>query len=109
MSIRVYVPCDSGALSVGAEKVADLIRIEAARRQADIQLVRNGSRGLYWLEPMVEVETPAGRGQGARVVETRTERSAHALFTSYLRENDVDDPALVALFDELYDEATVAS
>ena len=61
MSIRVYVPCDSGALSVGAEKVADLIRVEAARRQADIHLVRNGSRGLYWLEPMVEVETPAGR------------------------------------------------
>ena len=24
-------------------------------------MVRNGSRGLYWLEPLVEVETPAGR------------------------------------------------
>lgn len=56
----------------------------------------------------VVLEAPAGRGQGERVVEARAERSAHALFTAYLRENDVDDPALVALFDELYDEAVVS-
>jgi exonuclease SbcD len=54
----------------------------------------------------VVLETPDGRGQGERAAESRTERSAHALFTAYLNENDVDDPALVALFDELYDEAT---
>lgn len=58
---RVYVPRDSGALSVGAEAVASAIRTEAARRQVAIELVRNGSRGLYWLEPFVEVETPVGR------------------------------------------------
>ena len=61
MSVRVYVPRDSSALSVGAEEVANAIAFEAARRNADIALVRNGSRGLYWLEPMVEVETPSGR------------------------------------------------
>ncbi|HWU83525.1 MAG TPA: NADH-quinone oxidoreductase subunit NuoF [Methylophilaceae bacterium] len=61
MSILVYVPCDSGALSVGAERVADLIQVEVARRRVDVQIVRNGSRGLYWLETLVEVETPAGR------------------------------------------------
>ncbi|MFZ4499696.1 MAG: formate dehydrogenase, partial [Burkholderiales bacterium] len=61
MSTTVYVPCDSSALSLGAEKTAQAIATEAARRGADIKLVRNGSRGLFWLEPMVEVETPAGR------------------------------------------------
>lgn len=61
MSTTVYVPCDSSALSLGAEKTAQAIAAEAARRGADIRLVRNGSRGLFWLEPMVEVETPAGR------------------------------------------------
>jgi formate dehydrogenase iron-sulfur subunit len=61
MSVRVYVPRDSSALSVGAESVARAIIAEAARRKADVQLVRNGSRGLYWLEPLVEVETPQGR------------------------------------------------
>jgi exonuclease SbcD len=55
----------------------------------------------------VVLESPTGRGNGERVVEPRTERSAHALFTAYLQENDVDDPALVALFDELYAEAAV--
>jgi formate dehydrogenase iron-sulfur subunit len=61
MSFTVYVPCDSSALSLGAEKTAAAIAAEAVRRGADIKLVRNGSRGLFWLEPMVEVETPAGR------------------------------------------------
>ncbi len=61
MSIRVFVPRDSSALSVGAEAVARTIAAEAAMRGVAVTLVRNGSRGLYWLEPMVEVATPAGR------------------------------------------------
>src|ERR1700685_1416518 len=61
MSTVVYVPRDSGAVSVGAEDVAAAIAHEAKRRALDLRIVRNGSRGLYWLEPMVEVVTPAGR------------------------------------------------
>lgn len=61
MSITVYVPRDASALSLGAEDVAHAIAIEASTRKLDVRIVRNGSRGLYWLEPMVEVQTPAGR------------------------------------------------
>jgi formate dehydrogenase iron-sulfur subunit len=61
MSITVYVPIDAGALSLGAEAVATAIAAEATQRGLDIRVVRNGSRGLYWLEPMVEVATPEGR------------------------------------------------
>ncbi|MGH8011691.1 MAG: formate dehydrogenase beta subunit [Candidatus Binataceae bacterium] len=61
MSVTVYVPRDSSALSLGAETIAGTITAEAKRRGVDIRLVRNGSRGLYWLEPMVEVETAGGR------------------------------------------------
>jgi len=61
MSTRIYVPCDSAALAVGADGVAARIAAEAARRGLDIQIVRNGTRGLLWLEPLVEVETPQGR------------------------------------------------
>ncbi|NEV63914.1 formate dehydrogenase beta subunit [Thiorhodococcus minor] len=61
MSMRLFVPCDSSALSVGADAVARAIQAEAERRGDAVELVRNGSRGLMWLEPMVEVETPAGR------------------------------------------------
>ncbi len=61
MSIKVYVPRDSSALSLGAENTAKAIVAEAAKRGVDISLVRNGSRGLFWLEPLVEVETAKGR------------------------------------------------
>jgi formate dehydrogenase iron-sulfur subunit len=58
---RVFIPRDSSALSLGAESVASAVAVEAARRKADVTIVRNGSRGLYWLEPMIEVETVQGR------------------------------------------------
>ncbi len=61
MSATVYVPRDSSALSLGAGRVADAIVAEAGRRKIDLRLVRNGSRGMFWLEPMVEVETARGR------------------------------------------------
>ncbi len=61
MTTKIYIPKDSSALSMGAEKVAFEIAKEAAKRQLQIEIIRNGSRGLYWLETMVEVATPAGR------------------------------------------------
>jgi formate dehydrogenase iron-sulfur subunit len=61
MSILVYVPRDSSALSLGADRVAKAIAKEAASRQQEVTIIRNGSRGMFWLEPMVEVATPAGR------------------------------------------------
>ena len=61
MTVRVYVPGDAGATSVGADEVARAIAHEGSRRGAALDLVRNGSRGAYWLEPLVEIATPAGR------------------------------------------------
>jgi len=59
--VRVFVPRDSCALSVGANAVADTIAAEAARRGSAVQIVRNGSRGMLWLETLVEVQTAQGR------------------------------------------------
>lgn len=61
MSFIVYVPRDASALSLGAERVADAIAAEATRRGLEVTIVRNGSRGMFWLEPLVEVVTPEGR------------------------------------------------
>ena len=61
MSIRVYVPCDTTAVSIGADKVAQALSEQAAQHKLDLQLIRNGSRGMFWLEPLVEVETAQGR------------------------------------------------
>jgi formate dehydrogenase iron-sulfur subunit len=52
---RVFVPGDAAALSVDADEVA------AAFEAAGQPVVRNGSRGMLWLEPLVEIETPTGR------------------------------------------------
>jgi formate dehydrogenase iron-sulfur subunit len=60
-AVKIYVSCDSAARSVGADETAQAFVAEAARRRVDIQLVRNGSRGLLWLEPLIEVATPTGR------------------------------------------------
>jgi formate dehydrogenase iron-sulfur subunit len=61
MTTTVYVPRDAAARSVGADDVAARIASVAAARGAAIDIVRNGSRGLFWLEPMVEVMTIQGR------------------------------------------------
>jgi formate dehydrogenase iron-sulfur subunit len=61
MTIKVCVPRDAAALSLGADATAAAIAAAAKQRGQAIQLVRTSSRGLFWLEPFVEVETPAGR------------------------------------------------
>lgn len=61
MSIKIFIPRDSAALALGADEVAQAIVVEAKQRGLAIELVRNGSRGLFWLEPLVEVKTDAGR------------------------------------------------
>ena len=61
MSFTIYIPCDSSAISLGANRIATAIAKEAEKRGIVIQLIRNGSRGLFWLEPLVEVETEKGR------------------------------------------------
>ena len=58
---RIYVPRDSAARSVGADEVARAVENECGVRGINVEIVRNGSRGLLWLEPLVEVETSRGR------------------------------------------------
>jgi formate dehydrogenase iron-sulfur subunit len=61
MKAVVWVPNDSAAVSVGATDVAQAIELESKKRGLDVTVKRNGSRGLFYLEPLVEVETPEGR------------------------------------------------
>ena len=61
MTSRIYIPRDSTAIALGADKVALAIDEDARAAGADIEIIRTGSRGLYWLEPLVELATTAGR------------------------------------------------
>lgn len=57
----VYVPRDAAARSVGADEVAQQLELAPIEGGFGVDVVRNGSRGLLWLEPLVEVVTPEGR------------------------------------------------
>jgi formate dehydrogenase iron-sulfur subunit len=59
--MKIYVPRDAAAKALGADEVAAAVQAEAAQRGLEVALVRNGSRGMVWLEPLLEVETPDGR------------------------------------------------
>jgi formate dehydrogenase iron-sulfur subunit len=61
VTARVYISRDSGALCVGVEEVARALFKATEKRGLDVTIVRTGSRGMYWLEPLVEVERPEGR------------------------------------------------
>src|SRR5882757_5060338 len=60
-AVTVYVPRDAAALSIGAGEVAAAIAKESSARGIELKLIRNGSRGACWLEPLVEVVTANGR------------------------------------------------
>ncbi len=61
MMARLFVPRDAVALASGADPLAETLAREAVRRGAAVEIVRTGSRGMAWLEPLLEVETDAGR------------------------------------------------
>ena len=87
MTLRFYIPRDAGAVAVGADDVARALQKIAAERKTEIELIRTGSRGLYWLEPMVEVATAEGRvafgpvtvADVGSVLEAASSNGAHSL------------------------------
>ncbi|EGP08578.1 NAD-dependent formate dehydrogenase beta subunit [Bradyrhizobiaceae bacterium SG-6C] len=87
MTLRFYVSRDAGAVAVGADEVALALETLAADRNVAVEIVRTGSRGLYWLEPMIEVATAQGRiafgpvtvEDVASVLEAVSSNSAHPL------------------------------
>ena len=97
MSVTLYVPGDSSAVSLGADDVAHRIEAEAMRRKADIKIVRNGSRGLFWLEPMVEVATAQGRIAYGPV----TAGDVEGLFAGGLLKGDKNHPLYLGKPEEI--------
>ncbi|WP_325436884.1 NADH-quinone oxidoreductase subunit NuoF [Pseudomonas nitroreducens] len=59
--LKLFIPCDSLARAVGADEVTDALVAEAERRQIPLEIQRTSSRGLYWLEPLVEMDSSEGR------------------------------------------------
>ncbi|WP_426412940.1 formate dehydrogenase beta subunit [Bradyrhizobium ganzhouense] len=87
MTMKIFVPRDATAIAVGADEVVATFEQIAEKRGLPIEIVRTGSRGLHWLEPMVEVATPEGRvaygpvsaEDVASVLESMANNGPHAL------------------------------
>lgn len=91
--MKIYVPHDTSSISLGADEVVAAI----AEKFPDFDIVRNGSRGLYWLEPLIEVETNQGRiGFGPVTV-----NDLPSLFNSSFPENTRSHPLYLGSIDNL--------
>ncbi len=98
---KIYIPCDAAALSVGADEVAASIALHAATRKIDIQIIRNGSRGMLWLEPLVEVENLSGRYAFGPVGENDIESLFDAEFYQAGSEKSSSHPLSLGLTEEI--------
>ncbi len=61
MSTTIYIPRDATAMALGADAAARAIADEAMKRKIELRIVRNGSRGAFFLEPMIEVDVAGTR------------------------------------------------
>ena len=87
--VKIYIPADTTACALGADKVAAEVVLQAQNRGLDVEVKRNGSRGAFWLEPLLEVEAggvryafgPVYPGDVAGLFEAGLhESSGHPLF-----------------------------
>ena len=99
--LKVFVPRDSAAVAVGADEVALTLQAAAARRGTTIELVRNSSRGLFWLEPLLEVQTPQGRAAFGPLTPQDVADLLDAGALDPLRAAGVAHPLALGLVDEL--------
>ncbi|PHS28192.1 MAG: formate dehydrogenase [Robiginitomaculum sp.] len=61
MTTRIYIPADMLAIALCADEVARAIAETAKTNGTEIEIIRTGSRGACWAEPLIEVETDTGR------------------------------------------------
>lgn len=92
---KIFVSQDSAAVALGADDVANTLA--ALTPNSDVTLVRNGSRGMFWLEPMVEVETPDGRVAYGPV----TEDDVPSLIEQGMLDGEQDHPLSLGLTEEI--------
>jgi formate dehydrogenase iron-sulfur subunit len=59
--VKVFIPGDTTACALGANEVAAAVEQQARSRGLEIEIIRNGSRGAFWLEPLLEIESEQGR------------------------------------------------
>lgn len=97
MATRIYIPSDTTAKALGADRVARVIEATAKEQGVELEIVRNGTRALYWLDPLIEVDTPEGRfGYGPVTV-----KDVDSLFAVEFWSGETAHPLAVGLVEEI--------
>jgi formate dehydrogenase iron-sulfur subunit len=97
MAVCIHVPSDTTARALGADRLVKSIGVLAAQAGIDVDIRRNGTRALYWLEPLIEVDTPDGRYGFGPV----TDADLDSLFACEFWKGQVDHPLALGLVEEL--------
>ncbi len=59
--VKIFIPADTTSCALGADEVAAEVVLQAKKEGLEVEIIRNGSRGAFWLEPLVEIESDHGR------------------------------------------------
>ncbi|MCY0964551.1 formate dehydrogenase beta subunit [Parathalassolituus penaei] len=97
MSWTIHVPSDTTARALGSDRLVSGIQVLAREAGVELHVRRNGTRGLYWLEPLIEVDTPNGRYGFGPV----NDSDLDSLFASEFWKGEVDHPLALGLVEEL--------
>lgn len=97
MSTRIYLPSDTTARALGADRLARQIESLAAEQGVELEIVRTGTRGLYWLEPLIEVDTARGRVGYGPV----TEADLESLFAAGFWQGEVEHPLALGRVEQI--------
>ena len=101
VTIKMFIPRESTALSLGAHDVADALKDYSTQHEIELNLIRNGSRGLFWLEPMVEIETLNGRFAYGPVEASDVSSIMQDILTNVLSNHTQDHRLALGLTEEL--------
>lgn len=97
MSTRIYLPSDTTARALGADRLARQIETLAEQQGVELEIVRTGTRGLYWLEPLIEVDTDKGRVGYGPV----TPEDLESLFAAGFWQGEVEHPLALGLVEQI--------
>ena len=98
VSVKIFVPCDAVAVALDADEIASAIATEATKRKQDVVIVRNGSRGLFSIEPLVEIETPQGRIGYGPITLPEVPSLCDALFSDGKHKKNIGRPEHMPFF-----------
>lgn len=99
--IRAFIPQDTTALALGSDQVAMALRDSARRTALDVEIVRNGSRGMFWLEPLLEIDTDSGRFGFGPMNQSDVPSVLESIVSCIENPEEIDHPLFLGLIDKI--------